>query len=50
MLGPEHPHTVTSINNLALILSSQSKYEETENMYGVAVDCFTYDALTLTDL
>ncbi|KAJ5917515.1 hypothetical protein N7466_011069 [Penicillium verhagenii] len=29
VLGLEHPHTLTSVNNLGLVLDSQGKYEET---------------------
>ncbi|KAK3176512.1 hypothetical protein OEA41_007835 [Lepraria neglecta] len=32
MLGKEHPNTLTSINNLALVLSSQGNYEEAERI------------------
>ncbi|KAH8691011.1 hypothetical protein GQ44DRAFT_636626, partial [Phaeosphaeriaceae sp. PMI808] len=32
VLGPEHPSTLTSMNNLALVLDSQGKYEEAETM------------------
>ena len=32
MLGKEHPSTLTSMNNLALILRSQGKYEEAERI------------------
>ncbi|KAI1571289.1 HET multi-domain protein [Pyrenophora tritici-repentis] len=31
-LGPEHPNTLTSMSNLALVLESQGKYEEAEAM------------------
>jgi tetratricopeptide (TPR) repeat protein len=30
--GPEHPYTLTSMNNLASVLDSQGKYEEAEAM------------------
>ena len=33
MLGPKHPHTLSSINNLASVLDSQGKYEEAEVMH-----------------
>ncbi len=33
MLGKEHPNTLTSINNLAGVLSSQGKYKEAEEMH-----------------
>ncbi|KAK3176975.1 hypothetical protein OEA41_008301 [Lepraria neglecta] len=32
MLGKEHPSTLTSMNNLALVLSSQGNYEEAERI------------------
>jgi tetratricopeptide (TPR) repeat protein len=32
VLGHEHPHTLTSMNNLALVLDSQGKYKEAEAM------------------
>ncbi|KAK3613079.1 hypothetical protein LTR22_028314, partial [Elasticomyces elasticus] len=31
-LGPEHPSTLTSVSNLALVLKSQGKYEAAEEM------------------
>ena len=37
MLGPKHPHTLSSINNLALVLDSQGKYEEAEVMHQLAL-------------
>ncbi|KAI4599602.1 hypothetical protein KJ359_001699 [Pestalotiopsis sp. 9143b] len=33
VLGPEHPDTLASMNNLALVLRSQGKYEEAEEMH-----------------
>ena len=33
VLGPEHPDTLESINNLASVLNSQGKYEEAEAMH-----------------
>ena len=33
MLGKEHPNTLTSINNLAEVLSRQGKYEEAKRIY-----------------
>jgi Flp pilus assembly protein TadD len=30
VLGTEHPHTLTSMSNLASVLRSQGKYEEAE--------------------
>jgi tetratricopeptide (TPR) repeat protein len=32
VLGPEHPDTLTSMSNLALVLGSQGKYEDAEAM------------------
>ena len=32
MLGKEHPSTLTSMNNLASVLSSQGNYEEAERI------------------
>lgn len=36
-LAPKHPNTLTSVNNLALVLASQSKYEDAESMHGQAL-------------
>jgi hypothetical protein len=33
MLGPEHPDTLTSADNLGSILERQGKYEEAEAMH-----------------
>ena len=33
VLGREHPDTLTSMNNLALVLNRQGKYEEAEAMH-----------------
>ncbi|OAL56153.1 hypothetical protein IQ07DRAFT_558137 [Pyrenochaeta sp. DS3sAY3a] len=33
VLGQEHPNTLTSVNNLGLVLESQGKYEEAEAMH-----------------
>ena len=33
MLGKEHPFTLTSMNNLAEVLSRQGIYEEAEEIY-----------------
>ena len=38
MLGPEHPETLTSINNLGSVLDSQGKYEEAKAMYQQALE------------
>ena len=32
VLGKEHPSTLTSMNNMALVVGSQGKYEEAEEM------------------
>ncbi|KAL9032959.1 MAG: hypothetical protein Q9214_007737, partial [Letrouitia sp. 1 TL-2023] len=32
VLGKEHPHTLTSVDNLALVLQRQGKYKEAEQM------------------
>ena len=32
-LGKEHPDTLMSMNNLALVLSGQGKYSEAEEMH-----------------
>jgi hypothetical protein len=32
VLGVEHPHMLTSMSNLALVLYRQGKYEEAESM------------------
>ena len=37
VLGKEHPDTLTSMNNLA-VLSSQGKYEEAEEMHRQALE------------
>ena len=33
VLGPKHPDTATSLNNLALLYRSQGKYEQAEPLY-----------------
>jgi Tfp pilus assembly protein PilF len=38
VLGAEHPNTLTSVNQLGLVLASQRKYEEAEAMYRRALD------------
>jgi len=30
VLGPEHPDTLSSVNNLGMVLKTQGKYEEAE--------------------
>ncbi len=37
MLGKEHPSTLTSMNNLVLVLSRQGKYDEAEEMHRQAL-------------
>ena len=37
MLGTEHPSTLGSMDNLALVLSSQGKYDEAEEMHRQAL-------------
>lgn len=32
-LGPDHPNTLTSVNNLANVLESQGRYKEAEELY-----------------
>jgi Tfp pilus assembly protein PilF len=32
VLGPEHPDTLTSVNNVGLVLERQGKYKEAEAM------------------
>ena len=34
MLGIEHPSTLTTINNLAIVLKDQGKYKEAEQRFG----------------
>ncbi|CUS15399.1 unnamed protein product, partial [Tuber aestivum] len=38
VLGPHHPHTLTSIHNLSLVLRFQAKYDESETMHRRAVN------------
>lgn len=38
VLGREHPDTLTSVNNLGLVLDSQGKYEEAEAMHRWALE------------
>jgi len=38
VLGPEHPDTLASMNNLALVLDSQGKYEAAEEMQRQAIE------------
>ncbi len=37
VLGPEHPDTLTSLNNLGAVLDRQGKYEEAEKMHRQAL-------------
>jgi hypothetical protein len=37
LLGKEHPDILTSMNNLALVLSDQDKYEQVEEMHRQAL-------------
>ncbi|KAF2831485.1 kinesin light chain 1 [Ophiobolus disseminans] len=39
VLGPEHPHTLMSMSNLASVLKSQGKYEEAEAMNRQELEC-----------
>ena len=32
-LGPTHPHTLSSVNNLAILLRAQGKYAEAEPLF-----------------
>ncbi len=38
VLGEEHPHVATSLNNLAALYQSQGKYEQAEPLYIQALD------------
>jgi hypothetical protein len=38
VLGPEHPHTLTTINNLASSLHGQGKHAEAEQMFRELLD------------
>ena len=38
ILGPEHPDTLVSVNNLARVLCAQGKYEAAEEMNRRALD------------
>ena len=49
MLGEKHPDTLTSMNNLALVLSRQRKYEETKRIHREAL-VLTETVLTETVL
>ncbi len=36
-LGDDHPHVAASLNNLAMLYSSQGRYEEAEPLYTQAL-------------
>ncbi|CUS15720.1 unnamed protein product, partial [Tuber aestivum] len=38
ILGPDHPDTLTSVNNLATVLKTQGKYDESEVMHRHALE------------
>ena len=38
MLGKEHPDTLSSMNNMALVLDYQGKYDEAERMHRQVLD------------
>ncbi|KAH7394832.1 hypothetical protein BKA66DRAFT_455924 [Pyrenochaeta sp. MPI-SDFR-AT-0127] len=38
VLGPEHPDTLTSVDNLGWMLARQGKYEEAEAMHRRALE------------
>ncbi|MEM7796242.1 MAG: tetratricopeptide repeat protein [Cyanobacteria bacterium P01_C01_bin.118] len=37
-LGPDHPYTATSLNNLALLYESMGRYPEAEPLYLRAIE------------
>jgi tetratricopeptide (TPR) repeat protein len=37
-LGPDHPNTATTLNNLALLYNSQGRYAEAEPLYQQALE------------
>ena len=39
-LGADHPHTASSLNNLALLYQSQGRYSEAEHFYLRALAIF----------
>jgi tetratricopeptide (TPR) repeat protein len=39
VLGPEHPYTLISVNNLGAVLERQGKYGEAETMHRRALEC-----------
>jgi tetratricopeptide (TPR) repeat protein len=40
LLGENHPHVATSLNNLALLYESQGRYKEAEPLYLEAIYIF----------
>ena len=38
VLGPEHPHTLTTVSNLATSLRDQGKHEDAEQMFRELLD------------
>jgi hypothetical protein len=38
VLGPEHPKTLTTMNNLAVVLRGQGKYEAAKEMHRRALE------------
>ena len=38
VLGPDHPDTATSLNNLAILYDNQGRYEEAEPLYKRALE------------
>ena len=50
VLGPEHPDTLGSLNNLAILYWNQGKYEEAEPLYQRALEaesgCWGLSTLT----
>ncbi len=40
MLGPEHPNTLSTVNNLAILYWTQGKYEQAESLYQRALTTY----------
>ena len=40
VLGPDHPSTLTSVNNLALVIKERGNYEEAETMFRQTLQLF----------